>query len=373
MTTPVPNYARASLIFIGICTLIAALYILQGLIVPLIYATILAIVLTPLVNLLVRKRMNRLLAITLTITVAAALILTIFALVLSQISMFSEAIPQLMLKLDALLHQAEVWTSGKFHIHRFSVHSWRTEASSGIINGSKAMVGATLVGVGSLLVVLILIPVYVFMILLYQPLLVEFIHKLFSTGEHTAVNEVLASTRKIIQSYLVGLMVEALIVAILNTACLLILGIDYAIFLGITGALLNIIPYLGGIIAVILPMLMAFATGSPTDAIWVLAGYSFIQMVDNHFIVPGVVASKVKINALISVLAVLAGGALWGLSGMFLSIPLVAILKVVFDHVDCMKPWGFLLGSIEPTASKLAQKLKVKTRQLIPRPEPKRS
>ena len=74
-----------------------------------------------------------------------------------------------------------------------------------------------------------------------------------------------------------------------------------------------------------------------------------IQFLDNHFIIPHIVAAKVKINALISVIVVLIGGALWGIPGMFLSIPLTAILKVIFDNVEPLKPWGFLLGNIVPT------------------------
>jgi predicted PurR-regulated permease PerM len=357
-----PPYVRTTLSFVGIFTLITALYLLQGIIVPLVYATILAIVLSPIVNLLVRKKMKRILAITLTVSVAILVTLTVITLLLSQLSMFTESLPKLLAKFDILLQQVEGWLTGKFNIRVFNVHSWMNETSASVMAGSRSMVGQTLVSIGSVLVVLILIPVYVFMILLYQPILIEFIHKLFSTNKRIAVNAVLSSTKKIIQSYLVGLSVEALIVAVLNVTCLLILGIDYAIFLGAIGAVLNVIPYIGGAIAIILPMLIAFATKTPTHALLVLGSYLFIQFVDNHFIIPKVVASKVKINALVSIIVVLAGGALWGLPGMFLSIPMTAILKVIFDHVEGMKPWGFLLGNIEPTTASKFHFIKQKTR-----------
>ena len=175
------------------------------------------------------------------------------------------------------------------------------------------------------------------------------------------MNEVLFSTKNIIQRYLIALLFEAAIIAILNSAGLLILGIDYAIVLGIIGALLNVIPYIGGIIAVALPMMVAFVTkSSPTYAFLVLAFYIIIQFIDNHYIIPKIVASKVRINALISIIVVLAGGALWGIPGMFLSIPLTAILKVIFDHIDELKPWGFLLGDTMPTIALFKIKLKTK-------------
>jgi predicted PurR-regulated permease PerM len=198
-----------------------------------------------------------------------------------------------------------------------------------------------------------LLPVYVFMILYYKPLFLEFIRKLFRLEHHAAVVEILTKSKSIIQNYLVGLFFEMLIMAVLNSAGLLILGIDYAIILGITGALLNIIPYIGGVIAIALPLTIAFVT---KDSLLypglVLVIYIFTQFIDNHYISPRIVASRVKINALISIIAVLIGGALWGVPGMFLSIPLIAIIKVICDHIEPLKPWGFLLGNIVPTKSK---------------------
>jgi predicted PurR-regulated permease PerM len=346
----IPFFAKSSLIFIGLFVFVAALYLAQGIIVPVIYATILAIVVSPIVNFLVRKKINRLLAIALTVILAITITVSVIALLLSQVSMFSESFPSLLKKFDILSHQIEWWLSGKFNIRIFNVHKWLNETGTSMMSESRGMVGQTLVGVGGVLVILVLIPVYVFMILFYQPLLIEFIHRLFSASKHAAVNDVLTSAKKIIQSYLVGLSLEAVIIAVLNSACLLILGVDYAIFLGVIGAIVNVVPYVGGVIAVVLPMLIAFATKSPASAVLVLAGYILIQFIDNHYIIPKIVASRVKINALVSIIVVLAGGALWGVPGMFLSIPLTAILKVIFDHVESLKPWGFLLGNIEPTA-----------------------
>jgi len=170
----------------------------------------------------------------------------------------------------------------------------------------------------------------------------------------------------VIQLYLVGLVIDAVLVAILYIAALLILGIDYAILLGIIGALLNIIPYIGGIVAVALPMMVAIATkSSGWYAIYVLIIYYIIQLIDNNYIVPKIVASKVKINALFSIIVVIAGNALWGIPGMFLSIPLLAIIKLIFDNIESLKPWGFLLGdtmpsllTIEPILKKIKKKSK---------------
>lgn len=83
--------------------------------------------------------------------------------------------------------------------------------------------------------------------------------------------------------------------------------------------------------------------------ILVVAAYLIIQFIDNHIFVPRIVSKKVKINALISIVIVLMGGALWGISGMFLSIPFIGVLKIIFDRVEGLRPWGQLLGDEVPT------------------------
>jgi AI-2 transport protein TqsA len=134
---------------------------------------------------------------------------------------------------------------------------------------------------------------------------------------------------------------------------LLLLGVQYAILLGVIGALLNMLPYIGGIVAIALPIIIATVTKDGfTTQLLIIAAYAVIQFIDNHFLVPLLVSSRVKINAFFSIVIVLLGGALWGVSGMFLSIPFLAILKIIFDRVPEMKPWGKLLGDEVPTRHK---------------------
>ena len=348
-----PFYAKASLVIIGLFVFIAMLYIGQSILVPLIYAMLIAIVLHPLVNFLTKRKVNNVIAITITLLLVIAFVTLAVMLLSSKILQFSDAFPQLVKKFSELTEITVGWVSNTFHISTRKINLWIAEKNASWLNESGYFIGQTLISTGSELVVLVLIPVYVFMILFYRPLLLDFIHRLFNHTQHGEVVEVLGATKKIVQSYLVGLLLEALIIATLNSASLLIIGIDYAIILGVIGAILNVIPYLGGIIAVALPMLIALATKSPGYALLVASAYIIIQFVDNHFIIPKIVASRVKLNALVSVVVVLAGGALWGLPGMFLSIPLTAILKVIFDHVEALRPWGYLLGNIVSTKSNL--------------------
>ena len=152
---------------------------------------------------------------------------------------------------------------------------------------------------------------------------------------------------------MVGLLLEALVVAAMNSIALMLLGVDYAILLGVIGGLLNMLPYIGGLVAIALPVIIASVTKDGfTTQLGVIGAYTLIQFIDNNFLVPFLVSSRVKINAFFSIVVVLLGGAVWGIAGMFLSIPFVAILKIIFDRLPEMKPWGKLLGDNVPTRHK---------------------
>ncbi|MCD6018306.1 MAG: yhhT [Bacteroidetes bacterium] len=343
-----PFYFKLSHILIAIIGFIFIVYVGQNIIAPLIFAMIIAILLNPLVNFLVKKRVNRLLSICIALILALLFTTGLIYFIASQLSLFSDALPQLKQKLLALLNEAEVWVSRHLNVSTSKIDAWITAQKKEGINNSTSMIGETISTVGGLFVMILLVPVYVFLFLFYKPLLLEFIHKIFPVHKDRTVNEVLAEVKALIQSYLVGLMIEAAIVTTLFTSGLLLIGIDYAILIGIIGAILNLIPYIGGIIATLLPMTLALATKEPVHALYVLILYVSVQLIDNNLIVPKIVASKVKINALVSIVIVLIGGALWGVAGMFLSLPLIAICKVICDRIETMQPVGFLLGDNMP-------------------------
>lgn len=356
----VPFFAKASIFFVGMIALAAILYIGKSILVPIVFATILAILLHPVVKFFVRLKINRVLSIIITMLLTVVILFGIVLLMSGQISKFTETWPILVEKFDLITNDIITWISTYFDIDPQKINDWITKTTGEIANISTAAIGQTLVIFGSLIVVLFLIPVYIFLILFYQPILREFIRRLFSASDPGQVNGIVTQTRVVIQRYLVGLVIEAVIVAILDASALLILGIDYAILLGVIAAVLNVIPYIGGLIAVALPMVIAIATkDSAWYAFYVMIAYYIIQLIDNNFIVPYIVASKVKINALFSIIVVFVGNALWGVPGMFLSIPMLAIIKVIFDNFESLKPWGFLLGDTMPSLLKIPPILKI--------------
>ena len=346
------SYSKFSIILLGIVAFFYILSVGQDIIVPLVFATIIAILLNPFVNYLCKVKVNRVFAILLALTLAILLLGALTYFIINQATMFSESLPEFKKNLLALFNDMILWISQTFNVSTANINEWINNTKGESMDNSSAVIGQTLGTLGGVFVLIFLLPVYVFMILYYKPLLLEFISKLFHPEQHEVVGEVLLESKSLIQSYLVGLLLEAALVATLNSVGLLIIGIEYAILIGIIGALLNIIPYIGGLIAITIPMLLAIATDTPFDAVWVFALYMVVQFIDNNFFVPTIVARKVKVNALVSIIVVLIGGAFWGFSGMFLSIPLIAICKVVFDRIEKLAPLGFLIGDNQPDLGK---------------------
>jgi predicted PurR-regulated permease PerM len=253
--------------------------------------------------------------------------------------------PVLQQKFSEMFHQLQLWLQRNYSLSL----SKQSELISETGESLKPFIGQTLGSVLGALSVIVLLPIYIFLMLFYKTLMLNFLYEIFAEKNSNQVSNVLKETKNAIQSYMVGLLLEAIIVAILNSTALLILGVPYAILLGVIGALLNVLPYIGGIIAIALPVLIATITkdGYSTQ-IGVIIAYAIIQFIDNNILVPRIVSSKVKINALVSLVIVLLGGAVWGVSGMFLSIPFIAVLKIIFDRVDSLRPWGKLLGDEIP-------------------------
>jgi predicted PurR-regulated permease PerM len=348
-----PIYVKSACILIAGYALIYGLYLEQNIIVPIVFATLIAVLLNPFVNFLIRKRFNKIVAISMAVLLTFAILAGLVFIISTQLSMFADNYPQLKVKTEALSQQSIIWISEHLNLKVEKINIWLKKTAGTALSDFGPLLASALLSMTSAIMAIFLMPVYLFMILYYKPLLQEFIRRLFSSGHRTAVLIVLDRSKGIVQSYLKGLCIEFLAMSVMNSAGLFILGIDYALILGIIAALLNVIPYIGGVIAVALPMIVAFVTKDTIySPLMVLGLYIFIQFIDNHYITPKVVASKVKLNALVSVVVVLIGNAIWGVSGMFLSIPITAILKVVFDNVEGLKPWGFLLGNVVPSAKK---------------------
>lgn len=343
-----PFYVKSTIILLGLCLFIFILFILQDILVPLCFAGLIAVLLTPMVNRLNRWKINNVVSITLSIIIAIIVAVGITYFLSSQVANFTDDLPTIKKRSQEIFSQFQKMLSNSAGIKMKQQNKYLDDLQEKM----KPLLGQTVGSALSIVGDLILLPVYTFLILYYRDLIVNFLYETFKTSANK-IGSVLSETNEAIKSYMVGLLLEALVVAVLNTVALLILGVKYALLLGIIGAILNMLPYIGGLIAIALPIMISLITkNSYSTPLLIIGAYLLIQFIDNNFLVPFLVSSKVKINALISIVIVLLGGALWGVSGMFLSIPFIGVLKIIFDRVDELKPWGKLLGDEIPTESK---------------------
>jgi predicted PurR-regulated permease PerM len=341
-----PFYFKSTAILFGLVLFVYILSDLRDILVPLSFALLLSILLNPIIILLEKWHFPKVVSILVAIVIAMIVIAGITYFLVMEVRSFSDELPVFKQKFAVMVTKFQHFARSDFGMNTKKQNEYLDEAETNLKPVLSSAMGTVLGGMA----MVFLLPVYTFLFLFYKKLILNFLYDVFAEADQKEVGVVLTQTKGAIQNYMFGLLLEALIVATLNTCALLILDVQYAVLLGVLGALLNILPFIGGILAVLFPILIAVVTkdGFQTP-LWIIISYIIIQFIDNHFLVPYIVASKVRINALVSIVVVLLGGALWGISGMFLSIPFIGVLKIIFDRMPEMKPWGMLLGTDIPT------------------------
>jgi predicted PurR-regulated permease PerM len=350
-----PLYAKLGMILLFLFLLFYGIFLGQHILVPLGFSFLFAVLLRPLEVAILRLHIPRVIAILLVILISILIVAGIIVFISSQIASFMSDIPAVKRNLEDLWTQSQGWVARTFHLTARQQNNLIEQAKTETVNNLGA-VGTFNIITASLATVT-LIPVYVFLFMYYRTLLLRFVMQIFDEQHSPRVEECIREIRYVVQHYITGLLTETTIVAILNTIGLVLIGAPYAVLLGLVGAILNLIPYIGGLLAMLLTALLVFTnTGSVETMTWSIVVYLFVQFIDNNFLVPYIIGSRVKLNALFSIIGVLVGGALCGIGGMFLSIPIIAIFKVIFDRIDELKPWGQLLGDDVPTWNPLSGK-----------------
>ncbi|WP_428328825.1 AI-2E family transporter [Mucilaginibacter sp.] len=341
-----PFYEKLSLVLVGLIALGYLVILGKEFLDPLIFGLLFAILLLPIANFLEKKlRLPRSLSSLTSILLLIAFIGGILYLVGSQISNLANDWPMLKSQVGQSLDNLSQWVQQAFHINATKQMSYIHSTQQKILAQGSNVLGTTFGAISSLMLFYSFILIFTFFILLYRSLLIRFIVWVFSDEYSAIVYDIVENIQTILRQYILGLLLEMFVVACLACMAFLFIGIKYAVLLGIIVALFNLIPYLGIFTALLLSTLITFATGNIADAIKVAVSVLALHAIDSNFLLPTIVGSKVKLNALITFLGIVMGEMIWGLSGMFLSIPILAILKIIFDRVETLKPWGFLLGS----------------------------
>lgn len=318
----------------------------QNIIIPLIFAILLSILLLPATNFLQHKLFfSRSLANLTSIVFSLAIIGGLIYFLSNQIASFLKDIPSIKEHLENHYATLQNWLQQKFHISTKQQSELIDTATEKVKNSGSSALGQTVFTITHTIFYIIMTAIYSFLILYYRHMIKRFLVAVFNKAEEPQVAEVLIASKSIVQSYIMGLLIEMGIVACACTGVLILIGVKYAIFLGIFAAILNVIPYVGIICGIIFTSLITLTTSTHlSDIVWIIVSFEVIHFIDANFLMPRIVGSKVKINALVTILGVVIGGTLIGLSGIFLALPTIAILKIIFDRIEDLKPWGTMMG-----------------------------
>lgn len=345
MTRIIPFYTRLAQILISLICLTYIAIVGRTLLAPLIFAFLFSLLLLPFANFLEQRfkfprSLSSLMAL-LSLVLAIAGIMFVLGTQLTALAQDWPAFKQQVLDATANLQK---WISVTFHIDTDDQITYISDSATKAVNTGTTIIGHTLLSLSSILLFLLFIFLYTFFILLHRRLLLRFIVSLFSEEHSVVVYDIVSQIQYIVKKYIVGLFLQMIIVTGLSCMAFWIIGVKYGFLLGLITGIFNLIPYIGIVTALLLAVTITFATATTTHILFVLAAVVVIHLIDSNYIMPKIVGSKVKINTLIALLGLVVGEMIWGITGMFLSIPVIAIIKVIFDRVDGLKPWGMVLG-----------------------------
>lgn len=332
----------------------------QNVLIPLIFSILLSILLLPVTNFLENKfHFPKVGANFFSVFLALLIIAGLIYFFSKEIASFLQDIPTIRKNLDIHYDTLRNWIAKRFDISLKNQSMLIDSATVSVKDSGTAMIGQTVFTITHTIFYIILVAIYSFLILHYRHMIKFFLLSVFNKQYEGEVNEVLLESKGIVQKYMLGLIIEMGIISTLNIAVLLIIGVKYAIFLGIFAGVVNIIPYIGIIMGILFAVLVTLTTSSSLNDIFlIIISFEIIHFFDSNLLMPRIVGSKVKINALITILGVVIGGTLIGLPGIFLALPVIAILKIIFDRVDDLKPWGKMMGDdTEVKKSKLYLRL----------------
>lgn len=347
-----PLTVRRAIELLGIVLIAAILVVGSDIIMPVIMAFFISIVLLPLYRFLRKFKFPEIAAIILPILMLAIFLGLIVWFFSAQVAALVSDFPQIKKNVSSHLNAISSWINSISDFSTSEQVKFINEKSNDLLAmAGKAASGAALT-LTSLFVFVGLLPIYIYLMLFYKDTLLRFIFMWFRSDDHAKVKDAIYETEVIIKNYLLGLLIQVTYMTILLGGILLLIGIKHALLIGVIFAILNLIPYVGALLGNIIGVLLTLTSSTELwPVITVLGVIAGIQFLDNNILMPRIVGSKVKINALFAILGVIIGGSIAGVAGMFLSMPTIAVLKVIFDRTEMFKQWGLLLGDERPSRS----------------------
>lgn len=328
-------------LLVVIALIVTATILARDIVIPMAFAGFLAVVMLPVIKKLEERKIGTAISITLVLLVTLVLASLTVWLIVDQVVGLVNDLPNLQAKFETYLDHVRRSLRRDFGISTTEQNKLLGE----FVGNVSAYLGSIFLSTTSAISILVQIPIYIFLLLIYRTKFRDFFVSLVPGDESFSWK---MEIERVIQGYISGLTLVTIIIAALNTIGLAALGIDHAIFFGILSGVLTIIPYIGIILGALFPVLMALVT---KDSIWYTVGvvivFAVVQFLEGNFITPRITGSKVSINALAAILALLIGGKILGIAGMILAIPAIGVLKIMLSHTRHLKPFVILLEDTE--------------------------
>jgi len=320
------------------------LFVAKAILVPLIFALLISLMLVPVADVFEAK-LPRLWSILMTMLVSIIPVAGVILFFSFQFSSVLENMPDILGKVEAGYRNATNFFMENFGMSKSEGKAWIEENGSSLMEAPMAFVSSGLTASTSTLINCFVTFVYTFLILLYRGSIKEFYLVQFDEEAKERAYNVLKRIQKLTEQYLVGMVSVVGILGVLNSIGLSIIGVDYPFFWGFLAAFLAIIPYVGTMMGSFLPFLYSLATFEEWwQPVAVAFWFGMVQILEGNVITPKVVGSSISINPLAAIIALIIGGHIWGVAGMVLSLPLIAIMKVIFSQIDALKPVSLLLS-----------------------------
>jgi predicted PurR-regulated permease PerM len=347
-----PFYIRLAAVLISLVLILLILKEGSSLIIPLFFSLLIALMLLPFTKWLERRKIPRGFAAGIAILLFITFIAALFFFLGAQMAQFSKDLPLLGERLQTWAADSQLWIANKYGLDTSKQLEYLNRGAEGFAQWASVVAQALVLAISGFALWTLFVFIFTFFILTHRSLLKAFLTQLFKRKDQPQVIEIITESKQLANSYILGLLIEMVIVAVLNCTALFIFGIKYALLLGVITAVFNIIPYIGFYTATAFAGLITLSDASPGKALTVIIVLLAIHIIDANIIMPRIVGKKVNMNPLVTIVAVLLGSQLWGISGMFLFIPLIAILKIIFERVEGLKPWAVLIGTEEEARPK---------------------
>lgn len=336
---------RITHISLAVLSLSLILYFGAPLFIPLSYGLLIAFILYPICHWLEQRRVPRLAATILSLLLISLLIASIVLLFFYQIKNFLSEWEHLKKEIDASLKMIKETIIQRWNIPAEVIDDTITQqlhkSAGRVIDG----LGNSIIQLGTNLVMLFIIPVFSFLILMTRGKLLSSMELLFPKFGRSGMRSILQNVIKTYYKFIQGMLIVYLLVAILNSIGLWLIGIPHAVLFGCVASILTFIPYVGIMVGALLPITIAWITYS---SIWyplgVIAVFAVVQYLEANIIFPYAVGSRLNLNTLVTLMAIFIGGIIWGVSGMILFVPYLAIIKLLTDEQPELKAYSDLLS-----------------------------